>query len=137
MSRDPCRQTRAQIEYIALATTDLDRMRAFYVRLGGLASLTSTDPGAGVRSCALDFCGIRLELVEQLRSTNGATKAERSQVLMHLGFVLDSADSVDHLTRAIATAGHRVLEPPHRTGELGRYESVVLDPDGNRVKLTV
>jgi len=34
-------------------------------------------------------------------------------------------------------AGHRVLERPHRTGERGRYESVVLDPDGNRVKLTV
>jgi hypothetical protein len=30
-----------------------------------------------------------------------------------------------------------VLEEPHRAGELGRYESVVLDPDGNRVKLTV
>ena len=38
---------------------------------------------------------------------------------------------------SIAAAGHRVLEPPHRAGELGRYESVVLDPDGNRVKLTV
>jgi predicted enzyme related to lactoylglutathione lyase len=37
----------------------------------------------------------------------------------------------------MAAAGHRVLEPPHRTGELGRYESVVLDPDGNRLKLTV
>jgi hypothetical protein len=41
------------------------------------------------------------------------------------------------LSRVIATAGHRVLERPHRTGELGRYESVVLDPDGNRIKLTL
>jgi hypothetical protein len=30
-----------------------------------------------------------------------------------------------------------VLERPHRTGELGRYESVVLEPDSNRIKLTV
>jgi hypothetical protein len=30
-----------------------------------------------------------------------------------------------------------VLEPPRRDGELGRYESVVLDPDGNRLELTV
>jgi hypothetical protein len=36
-----------------------------------------------------------------------------------------------------AAAGHRVLQPPHRTGELGRYESVVLDPEGNRLKLMV
>jgi predicted enzyme related to lactoylglutathione lyase len=30
-----------------------------------------------------------------------------------------------------------VLEPPHRTGDLGRYESIVVDPDGNRLKLMV
>jgi hypothetical protein len=30
-----------------------------------------------------------------------------------------------------------VLEPPHRAGELGRYESIALDPDGNRLKLSV
>ena len=57
--------------------------------------------------------------------------------LAHLGFALGSADAVDEFSRAIAAAGHRVLEPPHRAGELGRYESVVLDPDGNRLKLTV
>jgi hypothetical protein len=37
----------------------------------------------------------------------------------------------------LAATGHRVLELPHRTGELGSYESVVLDPDRNRLKLTV
>ena len=57
--------------------------------------------------------------------------------LMHLGFALGSADAVDELSRVMARAGHRVLEWPRRAGELGRYESVVLDPDGNRVKLTV
>ena len=136
MGADPCPAI-AQIELIALATNDVDRLRDFYVRLGGLASPILTDPGAGVRSCALDFCGVRLELVEQPCGTNRATRAERSPALMHLGFVLDSADAIDQLTDAIAAAGHRVLEPPRRTGELGRYVSVVLDPDGNRVKLTV
>ncbi len=61
----------------------------------------------------------------------------QSSGLLHLGFALGSADAVDELSGVIAAAGHRVLEPPHRVGELGRYESVVLDPDGNRVKLTV
>jgi lactoylglutathione lyase len=56
---------------------------------------------------------------------------------VHLGFALGSADAVDELTRVISAAGHRVIEWPHRTGEPGRYESVVLDPDGNRVRLTV
>jgi lactoylglutathione lyase len=56
---------------------------------------------------------------------------------VQLGFALGSADAVDELTKVLAAAGDRVLEPPHRDDELGRYESVVLDPDGNRVKLTV
>jgi hypothetical protein len=30
-----------------------------------------------------------------------------------------------------------VLEQPHRAAEVGRYESVVLDPDGNRLELSV
>jgi lactoylglutathione lyase len=85
----------------------------------------------------LDFCGLRLELLERLRDRQGAAEAGRSPRLLHLGFALASADAVDELSSALAAAGHRVLEPPHRAGELGRYESVVLDPDGNRLKLTV
>ena len=43
----------------------------------------------------------------------------------------------DELTGVLAAAGHRVLESPHRSGEVGRDESVVLDPDRNRLKPTV
>ncbi len=57
--------------------------------------------------------------------------------LSHVGFALGSADAVDELSRVIDAAGYRVLEPPDRTGELGRCESVVLDPDCNRLKLIV
>ena len=85
----------------------------------------------------LDFCGVRLELVERPGRREGAAGEVLAPGLMHLGFALGSADAVDELSRVIARAGHRVLERPHRAGELGRYESVVLDPDGNRVKLTV
>jgi lactoylglutathione lyase len=135
VSSDPC-PTVAQIELIALATDDVESLRDFYLQLGGVASPLSTDPDTGLRSCVLDFCGVRLELLERQRDRQGAAGAGRSSGLLHLGFALGSADAVDELSSVIAAAGHRVLEPPHR-GELGRYESVVLDPDGNRVKLTV
>jgi lactoylglutathione lyase len=42
---------------------------------------------------------------------------------------------VDALTREIAAAGHPVLDGPRRTGD-GYYESVVVDPDGNRIEIT-
>jgi lactoylglutathione lyase len=133
---DPC-PTVAQLELIALATDDVEGLRDFYLQLGAVASVPCSGPDTGLCSCVLDFCGVRLELFEPPASSDGRVDGRRSTGLVHLGFVLGSADAVDALSNVIAAAGHRVLEPPHRNGELGRYESVVLDPDGNRVKLTV
>jgi lactoylglutathione lyase len=134
---DAFRPTAAQIEHVALATNDLGCLCDFYQQLGTVASPPCTDPDTGLRSCVLDFCGVRLELFERPRNGEGAAGAGGSPGLAHVGFALGSADAVDELSRVMAAAGHRVLEPPHRAGELGRYESVVLDPDGNRLKLTV
>jgi lactoylglutathione lyase len=43
---------------------------------------------------------------------------------------------VDALTARLRADGYRVLDGPRTTGD-GYYESVVLDPDGNRIELTV
>lgn len=137
VSSDGCHPTLAQIEHIALATNDVERLRAFYQQLGAVASPPCTGPDTGLRSCVLDFCGVRLELFERQGGGDSSDGSLRSPALLYLGFALGSADAVDELSDVIAAAGHRVLEPPHRTGELGRYESVVLDPDGNRLKLAV
>jgi lactoylglutathione lyase len=125
----------AQIDHIALATSNLESLCAFYRRLGGTALPLRGDPGGDFRHCVLDFCGVRLEVFERPRSHNAAA-GDGAPRLLYLGFALQSADAVDELSRVLAAAGYRVLEQPHRS-ELGRYESVVLDPDGNRVKLSV
>jgi lactoylglutathione lyase len=128
----PCKGI-AQIDCIALATNDLDSLRGFYRRIGGVAAPVST----GRDACALDFCGVRLEVFERLHSSASSAGDGTSQRLRYLGFALGSADAVDELSRILAATGHRLLEPPHRSFESGRYESVVLDPDGNRLKLSV
>jgi len=127
----------AQIEHIALATAHFESLCDFYRQLGGVALPLSPDPGVGLRGCVLDFCGVRLEVFERLRSGRAAAGDGRSSRLLHLGFALESADAVDELSRVLAAAGHPMLEPPHRASELDRYGSVVLDPDGNRLKLSV
>jgi lactoylglutathione lyase len=137
LSAQPCNGI-AQIERIALSTSDLESLCDFYRRLGGVASPLSTDFEDDVSACALDFCGIRLEVFERPRNNRGEAGEEgMAPRLLHLGFALGSADAVDELTRVLAADGHRILEAPHRSGERGRYESVVLDPDGNRLKLSV
>lgn len=130
-----CHPTLAQIDHIALATADLDRLCRFYRLVGAVVS-SPGPPATGPRRCALDFCGVRLEVLERSGSRGEAEDRRPSPGLVHLGFVLASADAVDELSAVLAAAGHRLLEQPRR-GALGRYESVVLDPDGTRVKLTV
>ena len=120
-----------------MATTDLERLRSFYRQLGAVVSSSTTDAGTGLRTCALEFLCVRLGVYEHRNVGGDTAGGEWSPGLMHLGFALVSADAVDELSRVFAEAGHRVLEPPHRSSELGRYECVVVDPDGNRIKLTV
>jgi lactoylglutathione lyase len=55
--------------------------------------------------------------------------------LTHVAIALGSPSAVDELTERLKADGHPVLDGPRRTGD-GYYESVILDPDGNRVEIT-
>jgi lactoylglutathione lyase len=44
--------------------------------------------------------------------------------------------AVDALTAKLREDGYPVLDGPRRTGD-GYYESVVLDPEGNRIEIAV
>jgi lactoylglutathione lyase len=52
-----------------------------------------------------------------------------------VAFTVGSRADVDRLTAQLAEAGVAVADEPRETGD-GYYESVVLDPDGNRIELT-
>lgn len=56
--------------------------------------------------------------------------------LTHLSFSVGSKEGVDRLTRQMSDDGIQVIGEPRTTGD-GYYESVVLDPEGNRVEVTV
>jgi lactoylglutathione lyase len=54
----------------------------------------------------------------------------------HLAFSVGSKAEVNALTARLQGDGYQVVSNPRRTGD-GYYESCVLDPDGNRVEITV
>jgi lactoylglutathione lyase len=137
MGSEALRPRVAQLGQIALATDDVQGLRDFYRLIGGVPSPPSLDRESGLQSCTLDFCGVRLELIERPNDGKGEAVDGQSSALVYLSFALGTADAVDDLSEVIAAAGYRVLERPRRTCEGGCYESVILDPDGNRLKLTV
>ncbi len=124
------------LEHLAVWTRDLERLRAFYERyLGARAGARYANPGKQFESYFLSFDagGARLELMRV--PDLAAAEAGRRVGLAHLAFVVGTPADVDALTARVASDGFAVADGPRWTGD-GYYESVVLDPDGNRVELT-
>ncbi len=124
------------IEHAALWTRDLQRLIAFYVQyFEAAAGPRYFNPRRQFESCFLSFAkGARLELMS-VPELAGLAEAPRVG-LAHLAFAAGSEAQVDALTARLQSDGYQVLDEPRRTGD-GYYESVVLDPDGNRVEITV
>jgi lactoylglutathione lyase len=125
-----------RIEHVALWTRDLERLRDFYERwFGAEAGDRYENPAHGFTSYFLAFeTGARLELMRMDSIPDGVPA--QATGLAHFAVSVGSEARVDELTAELAAAGVEVLDGPRRTGD-GYYESVVLDPDGNRVELTV
>jgi lactoylglutathione lyase len=128
-----------RIEHVALWTEDLERLAAFYATyFGARVGDRYSNPAKGYASRFLSFGeGARIELMtsstlDPIRHAPGAQRMG----LTHLAVSLGSEAQVDELTRRLQQDGFAVLDGPRHTGD-GYYESVVLDPDGNRVEVTV
>ena len=128
-----------RIEHIALWTDDIDRLANFYAEhFGASIGPRYANPSKGFESRFLTFQGgARMELMKTsvLRPVNYES-GTHPMGFTHLAFSLGSENRVDELTATLRKAGCAVEDGPRRTGD-GYYESVVIDPDGNRLELTV
>jgi lactoylglutathione lyase len=126
-----------RIEHVALWTPDLERLRRFYeTYFGAHAGARYENPAKRFQSYFLTFdSGARLEIMQRPDVAAGAQAAQPALGWAHVAFALGSEQEVDRLTELLARDGFSVIDGPRRTGD-GYYESVVLDPDGNRVEIT-
>ena len=129
-----------KIEHIAIWTQDIEAMKRFYeTYFDAQANSKYTNPKKGFESYFLTFgSGARVELMQK----SNVTPLERSHPAddylgyAHFAFSLGSESAVDEKTQRLVTDGFTKLDGPRWTGD-GYYESVILDPEGNRIELTV
>lgn len=126
-----------RIEHVAFWTENLERLAKFYSRyFAATAGPKYVNSAKGFESRFLSFAsGARIELMTS--STLHPIKAERGAQRMglaHLAVSVGSRQRVEELTRQLKLDGFEVIDGPRQTGD-GYFESVILDPDGNRIEI--
>lgn len=127
-----------KIEHVAIWVKDLEGIRTFYERyFEAIAGERYHNPKKNFTSYFLSFTsGSRLELMQQPDIISKFEKENEFLGLTHLAISVGSKDKVNDLTAQIKKDGYTIIGEPRTTGD-GYYESVVLDPEGNRIEITI
>jgi lactoylglutathione lyase len=128
-----------KIEHLAIWTRDLEKMKAFYeTYFQALANEKYTNQKKSFHSYFLSMGdGPRLELMQMPGIPESANDIyDQFSGLIHFAISVGSKEEVDSITEKLRRDGYDVVGEPRTTGD-GYYESVVLDPEGNRLEITI
>ncbi len=125
-----------QIDHIAIWTNDLDSLKDFYLKFFDCKVSNRYDNNEKrFSSYFLSFagCDTRIELMQR---PDIADSINNDRIgLAHFAIGIGAKEQVDNLTNKLERAGITISSYPRTTGD-GYYESVICDPDNNKVELT-
>ena len=128
-----------KIEHLAIWVKDLEGMKIFYQKyFNAQSNELYTNTSKNFRSYFLSFeSGCRLELMHKPEIPNNLNNLENQNIgLIHFAVSVGSKEKVDQLTEQLRIDNCQIVGEPRTTGD-GYYESVVLDPEGNRIEITI
>ena len=126
-----------RIDHVAIWTFNLEGLKNFYVHyFDASSSEIYHNHSKEFRSYFLKFDGdCRLELMEMPnvpKSKNDSLKQFTG--IIHFAINVGTKNKVDQITEQLRNDGFKLIGEPRITGD-GNYESIILDPDGNRVEI--
>lgn len=127
-----------RIEHLAIWVQDLEKSKAFYSHyFGAQAGEKYHNPAKEFTSYFLSFeTGSRLELMHKPTITFAKSNDQDFLGIAHFAISVGTKEKVDSLTQILRDDGYRIIGAPRTTGD-GYYESVVLDPEGNSIEITI
>ncbi len=126
-----------KIEHIAIWTSDLEKMKRFYLTFFDLkANEKYYNPKKKFSSYFLSFeNGARIELMHRPDISECIEKTNSKSGIAHFAFSVGSKEKVNALTEMIRKNGFEIIGEPRTTGD-GYYESIISDPEGNLIEIT-
>lgn len=127
-----------RLEHVAIWVFDLEGMKAFYeeffqAKAGEIYNNTKKN----ISSYFLEFDGgARLELMHNATWSGHSKITAEGLGITHFAMSVGSREKINTLTDKLRSQGMLILGEPRTTGD-GYYESVIADPEGNRIEITV
>jgi len=128
-----------KIEHIAIWVSNLEQMRTFYERyFAATVGNLYHNPTKQFHSYFLSFeSGCRLELMHRPIIPDNLNEVHlQYKGIIHFAISVGSKEKVDALTEKLRADGYSIVGEPRTTGD-GYYESVILDPEQNRIEITI
>ena len=123
------RKTRG-LRHLALRVRDIHVSQAFYERLFDMKLVWQPDPDNVYLSTGVDNLALHQVPTEEFEKF----AASPHHPLDHLGFLMDSPDSVNAMFQEVSAQGVTIVHPPkkHRDGSFSFY---LADPDHNTIQV--
>jgi len=128
-----------KIDHVAIWCRDIEKLKDFYVRyFEAVSGERYVNPKKNFQSYFLSFkTDCRMELMQMPGISDSKNDlATQSIGIIHIAISVGSKEKVDTLTARLRADGIEVVGEPRTTGD-GYYESVITDPEGNRIEITV
>jgi len=128
-----------KINHIGIWVRDLEKMKDFYARYFGLIPGEKySNPRKGFSSFFLSSPdgGASIELMHKTGIEYHSELVPRYTGIAHLAFSAHHKPGVDQLTHELVKDNYKLVSGPRTTGD-GYYESVIMDPEGNLIEITV
>lgn len=128
-----------RIEHLAIWTENLELIKDFYVTYFEMTCGEKyINSNKGFSSYFLQFkdSATRIELMHRPDILQHVGAKGQINGLTHFAISVGSEEQVNQLTERLRSDGYVIHGEPRTTGD-GYYESVIIDPEGNLVEITI
>ena len=128
-----------RIEHVAIWTGNLETLKKFYIKYFNCTAEDKYHNASNdFESYFLSFDNsTRLELMQMPSIPNNLNNPKvQYKGIIHIAISVGSKENVVEITEKLRSDEYTIISEPQTTGD-GYFESCVLDPDGNRIEITV